>query len=454
MKRREFFKSGILAGTGIALAGVSLAGCDSNENIHKNIRKLTTKPCAFKTSRIPVVKIGFVGVGAQGSNHVRNFLKIPGVEIKAVCDIVPEKAEKIKKWVTDAGYKEPKLYTKSDHDFQRMIDTEDLDLVFTATPWEWHVPVALYSMSHGKHIATEVPAALTITECWQLVEYAEKYQKHCVMMENVNYGQRELMVLNMIRKGLFGEIVHAECGYLHDLRNLKLGGDETTNWRLQHSIKRNGNVYPTHGLGPVANAININRGNKFDYLVSMSSKTRGLNEFAKEHLGADHKFSTMKFALGDVNVSLIKASDGTTITLYHDTNLPRPYDRIDMIQGTKAISVGYPDRIYIDGVSPFDEWEDLTKYSPKYEHPLWQRINKFPEDAGHGGMDFLEDYRLIRALQEGTETDMDVYDAVALSVVSELTEISVKNKSNPVDFPDFTRGFWKERKALNIPGIG
>lgn len=457
MDRREFFKTSALATAGVATLGVGISGCVNQDNSKSNYEYinpiLSSKPGLPKIAPIKNVKMGFVGVGAQGSSHVRNFLNIEGVQIKAICDIIPEKAERMQKWVKQAGFESPTLYTKGELDFKRMIDNEELDLVFTATPWDWHVPIALYSMENNKHIAIEVPAAIKISECWQLVEYAEKYNKHCVMMENVNYGQRELMVLNMVRKGIFGELIHAECGYLHDLRNYKIGGDPEKNWRLQHSINRNGNVYPTHGLGPVANAMNINRGNKFEYLVSMSSKARGLNLFADEHLGKDHKLANLKFALGDVNVTLIKNYDGSTITLYHDTNLPRPYTRIDMIQGTKAISQGYPDRIHIEGMSPEHEWETFDKYQKEYEHQLWQNIDKFPKDARHGGMDFLEDYRLIKALQTGTPTDMDVYDAVALSVVAELTEISVANKSKAVDFPDFTRGYWKERNSLIIPGL-
>jgi len=258
------------------------------------------------------------------------------------------------------------------------------------------------------------------------------------------------MVLNMIRQGIFGELIHTEAGYLHDLRNYKLGDSYEGQWRVEHSINRNGNLYPTHGLGPVANCMNINRSDQFDFLVSMSSNSRGLNLFAMDKLGPDNKFSKTNYALGDVNVSLIKTKKGLTITLYHDTNLPRPYDRIDMVQGTKAISVGYPDRIHIEGKSPAHQWESLDNYKSEYDHPLWKKIGDLAKGAGHGGMDFLEDYRLVQSLRTGTPTDMDVYDAAALSSVSELSEISVANKSRPVDFPDFTRGMWKKRKPLGI----
>jgi len=443
--RRDFIK---LGASGIGAAAVSnlLNSCQTTTS------HVGGKPGLPLVPPIDVVKIGFVGVGNQGSSHVRNFLQIDGVEIKAICDIIPEKVERMQSWVTEAGFPKPTGYSKGEYDFIRMCEEEELDLVFTATPWDWHVPVCVAAMKNGKHAATEVPATVTVEEAWQLVETAEKYQKHCVMMENCNYGRRELMVLNMVRQGVFGELIHAAAGYLHDLRNYKIGDAYEGQWRIKHSIRRNGNLYPTHGLGPVSNCIGINRGDRFDYLVSMSSKGRGLNQYAAKKMGPDSQFAKTKFALGDVNVTLIHTVNEVTITLYHDTNLPRPYSRIDLVQGTQAISMGYPDQIYIEGISPEDEWEPLSKYQEKYDHPLWQKIGELAKGAGHGGMDFLEDYRLIRAFRTGTPTDMDVYDAAALSAVSELSEISVANKGRPVDIPDFTRGLWKERPALLVPG--
>jgi predicted dehydrogenase len=446
INRRDFLIKGTALGLGALAAGHILNSCDTPE------RQLATKPGLPSVAPIETVKIGFVGVGNQGSSHVRNFLNIEGVEIRAICDIVPEKVERMQRWVTNAGFPKPNGYSKGEHDFIRMCETEDLDLVFTATPWEWHVPVCVAAMKNGKHAATEVPAAVTIDECWELVETAEKYGKHCVMMENCNYDRREMLFLNLVRKGLFGELVHAECGYLHDLRNYKVGDLYEGQWRIKHSINRNGNLYPTHGLGPVAQCMNINRGNQFDTLVSMSSKIRGLNLFAKEKLGPDHPFTKQKYALGDVNVSLIENADGSIITLYHDTNLPRPYSRINIIQGTKGIGEGYPDRIYIEGRSPHDKWEELGKYYEEFEHPMWKRLEKLAEGAGHGGMDYIEDFRLIESLRSGTPTDMDVYDAAALSCISEVSEQSVAAGSAPVKVPDFTRGLWKTREPLGIIG--
>jgi len=443
--RRDFVKEGIAAGVGFGIAALALNSCAKEEE-----PVLATRPGIPEIDPIPIVKVGFVGVGMQGSGHVKNFLNIEGVEIKAICDIIPQKVERMQKLVMDAGQPEPNAYFNGEYDFIRMCESEDLDLVFTSTPWNWHVPVMLAAMKNGKHTATEVPAAVTIDECWEMVEAAEKYRKHCVMMENCNYNRMEMLIFNMVRKGLFGELISAECGYLHDLREYKLGGLYEGDWRVKHSFNRNGNLYPTHGLGPVAQCLDINRGDQFDYLVSMSSNSRGLQLYAKEKLGPDHDYSKRKYALGDVNISLIKTMKGVTITLYHDTNLPRPYSRKFTMQGTKGIAEGWPHRMHIEGRSPAHKWEELDVYYDEFDHPLWKKVGKDASWAGHGGMDFLEDYRLVRAMQTGTPTDMDVYDAAALSCVSELTEISVANRSNPVDFPDFTRGLWKTKDKLPI----
>lgn len=441
--RREFLKLG-LAGT----AGLLLGG--KEKNLISAPQPDEDYGPLFATKPIEVVKVGFVGVGGMGSVHVQNFLNIEGVEIRAICDIVEEKVARAQKWVEEAGFPRPKGYSRGPWDFKRMCEEEDLDLVFTATPWEWHVPVCVTAMKNGKHAATEVPAAVTLEECWELVETAEKYKKHCVMMENCCYDRIELMSLNMVRRGLLGEILHAEAGYLHDLRAVKFSNEGEGLWRRQHSWRRNGNLYPTHGLGPVAQCMNINRGDAFDYLVSMSSPSRGLQLYAREKFGPDSPQAKEKFALGDVNTSLIKTKLGKTIILIHDTNLPRPYSRIHLIQGTKGILQKWPNRIYIEGRSPEHQWEDIEKYAEEFEHPLWKKLSQKGEGRGHGGMDFIEDYRLIQCLRTGSPMDMNVYDAAAWSVVSALSEKSVARNSEPVKFPDFTRGRWKTTPPLGI----
>ena len=465
LDRRGFLKVGAL-GVGAAAVGAGAlgAGCASSGTAGEAGGRLGAgmiRPDAPELGAAPVhplvtppmetVRVGFVGVGGMGTVHVTNFTDILGVEIVAVCDIREEHARRSQKLVTDAGMRSPTLYTRGERDYERMIGEEDLDLVLTATPWRWHVPICLEAMRNGKHAATEVPAAYTVDDCWALVEAAEQYERHCVMLENCNYDRPELMALNLIRKGLLGEVLHAECGYLHDLRAIKFSDTGEGLWRRDHSWTRNGNLYPTHGLGPVAQYMDINRGDQFSHLVSMSSPSHGLQRYAQEHFPPGSPQRDETFALGDVNVSLIQTVNGRTIFLSHDTNLPRPYSRINMVQGTKGLFSGYPNRVHIEGMSDGHRWDDWTDWQDEYDHPLWKwELESAEERAGHGGMDYMEDYRLVKCLREGKQTDMNVYDAAALSVICELTEISVANGSRPVEVPDFTRGRWREWERLEL----
>ncbi len=444
--RRDFIKVGALTGLGALVAIPNLLGCAGPGR-----RAAPAAAQPFVAPPLERVRIGFVGVGGMGTNHVSQLLKVPGAEIKAVCDIVPEKVARAQDMVAKAGQPKPAGYSRGPWDFKRLCEQEDLDLVFTATPWEWHVPVCVAAMRAGKHAATEVPAAVTLDECWQLVETAEQRRKHCVMMENCCYDRAEMMVLNMVRQGVLGEVLHGECGYLHDLRGVKFSTEGEGLWRRAHAEKRNGNLYPTHGLGPIAQCMNINRGDRLDYLVSMSGPSRGLQLFQEEHLSPDDPRRNEKYVLGDVNVTLLKTVLGRTIYLVHDTNLPRPYSRIHMLQGTRAVKVGYPDRIHVEGRSPAHRWEPLLEtYADEFEHPLWRSESVQTASGGHGGMDYLEDYRLVRCLIEGQPLDMDVYDAAAWSCISELTEKSVARRSRVMDVPDFTRGRWKTNPPLGI----
>jgi predicted dehydrogenase len=442
--RRDFLKIGAAAGLGAAVAGL---GLDAKEPAAVPGESRSQ----FRAPAIPTVKVGFVGVGGMGSAHVQNYLRIDGVEIKAICDIVPAKVERAQKWVVEAGQLLPAGYSKGPRDFERMCETEDLDLVMTATPWEWHVPVCLSTMKNGKHAATEVPAAMSLEDCWALVETAEKTKKHCQMMENCCYDRIELMTLNLVRKGVLGEVLHGEAGYLHDLRGVKFSKEGEGLWRRAWSQKLNGNLYPTHGLGPVAQCMNINRGDAFDYLVSLSSPVRGLHEYAVETFGADSPQAKERYVLGDVNTSLIKTKLGRTIILIHETNLPRPYTRINLVQGTKGVAHKWPDRIYIEGkAAKPDEWDDFEKFAAEFEHPLWKAIAAKGEGRGHGGMDYIEDYRLIQSLRRGEPLDQDVYDAAAWSAVVGASVKSVAGKGKPVELPDFTRGKWKTNPPLGI----
>jgi len=449
LSRREFIKAGAAAGLSVLVTKRGFPAPEPSAGSPAADKTLIE----FKVPPIDPVRIGFVGVGGMGSDHVRYFLKIEGVEIKAVCDIIEEKVSRIQQWVVEAGQPKPEGYSHGEWDFLRLCERDDLDLVFTATPWEWHVPVCVGAMKAGKHAATEVPAAVTLDECWELVETAEKTRRHCIMMENCCYDRPEMFCLNLVKKGLLGEIFHAEAGYLHDLREVKFSGQGEALWRPQHSVKRNGNLYPTHGLGPVSQCLDINRGDRFDYLVSISSKSTGLNLYCARKFGPDSPQARQRYALGDVNVSLIHTEKGKIITLYHDTSSPRPYSRIHIVQGTQGIFEKYPDRVYIEDRSPAHQWEELAEYYREFDHPVWKELEERSKGAGHGGMDFIEDYRLIEALRQGRPLDMDVYDAASWSVVAALSEKSVTRRSRPVDFPDFTRGRWKTPRPLHIMEI-
>ena len=399
---------------------------------------------------IEMVRIGYVGIGGMGSAHVNNLLKVPGCRITAVCDVNPERTAWATKAIVAAGHPAPTAYERGPRDFERLCAEADVDLVYNATPWEWHVPICLAAMKHGKHAAVEVPAAMDVDDCWALVEASEKHAKHCVMMENCNYGRMEMLAFHLVRKGLLGEIVHAEGGYLHDLRDIKFSNNGEGLWRRAWSQKLNGNLYPTHGLGPVANCLDINRGDRFDYLVSMSGPSRGLQNWAADHFPADAPQRKERYVLGDVNTTLVKTAQGKTIYVVHDTNLPRPYSRINLVQGTKGIFQGYPDRVYIEGRGKPHTWQQASEYLQEFDHPLWKDIAERAAGAGHGGMDYMEDYRLIKCLREGLPTDMNVYDAAGLSSLVGLTVQSVSQKSRPVSVPDFTRGRWKSLPPLDI----
>ena len=428
MDRRDFMKISIAAGlyTGIG------------------------SPLRAINQTIDTIRIGFVGVGGMGTSHVKNLVRIPGAAITAVCDIREPHAERASGIIQDAGQPAPTLYTRGERDFERLCAEEDLDLVYNATPWRWHVPICVTAMKNNKHAATEVPAAVTLDECWQLVETSEKTKRHCVMMENCCYDRTELMILNMVRNGLLGELLHAECGYLHDLRGVKFSDHGEGLWRREHSKKRNGDLYPTHGLGPVAQCMKINRGNRFTRLASMSSQTRGLHLYAEKEFGKDSPEAKETYTLGDVVTTIIQTEAGQTIIVKHDTNSPRPYSRDIFVQGTKGVVRKYPEaKIHIEGRTEGHGWEPLSAYRDTFEHPLWKTMAEKAEGAGHGGMDFIEDYRLIHCLRNGIELDMDVYDAASWSAVSALSEKSI-DKMRVVDFPDFTRGHWKTRKPLGI----
>ena len=386
---------------------------------------------------IDTLRIGFVGVGGMGTHHVKNLVRMPGVRISALCDIREDHAERAAGIVREAGQPAPTLYTRGERDFERLCAEADVHLVYTATPWEWHTPVCLTAMENGKHAATEVPAAVTLEECWQLVDTAERTGQTCFIAENCCYDRTEMMILNMVRQGVLGELLHAECGYLHDLRSLLFTRGASPLWRLAHVRERDGDLYPTHGVGPVAQWLDINRGNRFTRLVSMGTQARGLGLYAGRQFGAECAEAAARYAKSDIVTSLIQTAAGQTVQMRHDTLSPRPYSRGIVLQGTGGIVRKYPEeKIHLETRSEPEAWEDLADYQDAYEHPLWQATMSTLKDVGgHGNMDYLVDYRLTQCLRAGIAPDIDVYDAATWSAISALSEQSIAGGSEPVEFP-------------------
>jgi predicted dehydrogenase len=419
----------------------------------RNRRQFLNLPPAAQNMR--PLRVGFVGVGDRGSAHMDIALGTDSVEVPALCDISPWYLQRAKSWVEESGKPTPDLYDRGPTDFLRMLDRDDLDLVVCATGWKWHAAVCIAAMKAGKHAVTEVPATLTVDESWELVETAEKTGKHCMMLEQANYSPAVLQLLNMTQQGVFGDMLHAAGGYVHDLRLVKFD-PEREPWRLQHSIDRDGCLYPTHQIGPMAWWLDVNRGDKFDFLVSMSTKAVCLNEYAELHYGDRSPYASMNMAQGDVNTTLLRTSGGKTIALHFDTNTPHPHTAEMRLQGTKGHFSGNLSSVYIEGRSPQPHhWEPLKNYESAYEHEIWKTTDpkSFRGGRGHGGgspTTALMWRRLVRALLRGEAPDQDVYDAVTWSAISALTERSTALKSRPIDFPDFTRGKWKERAKLQL----
>ena len=397
---------------------------------------------------IETVRVAFVGLGGRGKGAVRRYTFLEGVEIVALCDLVQENLEMTQDILEGAGLPRAEVYSGPE-DWKKVCEREDVDLVYVCTHWDLHTPIAVYAMEQGKHVATEVPAAISIEECWQLVNTAEKTRRHCMQLENCNYDFFELATLNMARQGLLGEIVHAEGAYIHDLRKSMF--NETDGywemWRLGHNEKRDANLYPTHGFGPICHILNIHRGDKMEYLVSVSTDQFGMTEFAEEKFGEDSDYAKREYARGDMNTTLIKTAKGKSMMIQHDVTSPRPYSRIHLVSGTKGFVQKWP----VQGIAlepfahDFLEDEEMQQVLSDYEHPITKEVGELARKVGgHGGMDFTMDYRLIYCLRNGLPLDQDVYDAAEWSAITELSEKSIENQGMPVKVPDFTRGAWKK----------
>ena len=450
--RRDLLKGAAIAGAGFAL-GSSALGAQTPDDASP-LRALYDRPSAAESmagvtfARHATPRIAIVGTGLRGRSVLHELTGVPGVKITALCDVVPEKVEMAVQQMRKAGHDyEPARFTSGPKAYEALVERDDIDFVYTATPWEWHVPVVLAAMNAGKHAASEVPAAYTLEDCWTLVDTSERTRRHCLMMENCNYGYNEMLVLQMVKGGAFGELKHAGAAYNHDLRAILFEDKDEGLWRRRHHTLRNSNLYPTHGLGPVAFMLGINRGDRFDYMVSMSTPALGLDKWREDHVPKESPKWKERYINGDLNSSLIKTAKGRTIRLEHDVSSPRPYSRINSIQGTKGIFEDYPPRIYIEGDGEEDSWGSIDPYKARYEHPLWRELGEKARSGGHGGMDYVMAYRLVQCLREGLPPDFDVYDAAAWSAPGPLSEMSVAKGSAPVKFPDFTRGKWSEVRA-------
>lgn len=447
ISRRNFMVRSALGGAGLVLA---------NEIVSPELLAAAPKTGKATMMGVPFearerVRLGIIGVGGRGTSLLHDLLAVDNVDVKAICDLVPEKVEHAQKMVTDAGQEKPAGFSKSDHDFKNLNQLE-LDIVYIATPWNWHVPMAVDAMKNGKHAAVEVPAAVTLQECWDMVDTSEATRKHCVILENCCYGENEMMVLQMVKDGVFGELTHGEAAYLHDLRSIVTANEGEGLWRRFPHMQRNGNLYPTHGLGPVAHYMDIHRGDRFDYMVSVSSKEASLSAYVKAKFAEGDSKRRERYICGDMNTSIIKTANGRTILLQHDVVNPRPYSRLNMIQGTKGVFADYPARVFVDGQKD-EEWQKIDEFREKYEHPLWKANGEMArKTGGHGGMDYVMNFRLMDCIKRGLAPDIDVYDAAAWSAPTPLSEKSVAENGAPQKFADFTRGHWGSRSDSRFAG--
>jgi predicted dehydrogenase len=449
--RREFLKKSGMAGLG--LASTQLAHAGATESRLYATGASTFNMSGYAAPKIETVRIGFIGLGNRGPGAVNRMRKVDGVDIKALCDIRPEKTAAAKQLLANTSH-QPVLYSGGTDEWKKACERTDIDLIYIATPWSLHAPMAAYAMEHGKHVAVEVPAAVTLDECWQLVETSEKTKRHCMILENCCYDFFELLTLNMVRQGWFGEVVHTEGAYIHCLIDSNFSKTNYYDmWRLKENM-RNGNLYPTHGLGPIAQVLDINRGDRMDYLVAMQSEDFMMSSRAKELAANDSFFKPYesKRYRGNMNTTTIRTIHGKTMMLQHDVTSPRPYSRIHLVSGTKGTALKYPQPGQIS--NGHEGWLDEVAFKEleeKYAPPIVKKVGELAKQiGGHGGMDFLMDWRLIDCLRNGLPLDIDVYDAATWSSIAPLSEQSVANRSRSVDVPDFTRGNWKKNEQVDV----
>lgn len=453
--RREFLKlaGGLSAGLMLGTAG---CGYTNAQPTGKPPKSTAASAAGLTAKPLDTVRIGMLGVGDRGSQHLDKLVQLKHARVVAIADPRAVAAQEAKKFCTDAGRPAPDLYTDGEHDYKKLLGRDDIDAVIISTPWRWHCPMGVDAMNAGKHAFIEVPMALTIDELWQLVDTSERTRMHCMMMENVNYGRDELLALNLCRRGVLGELTHGEAAYIHDLRSqMKHIEHDTGSWRTGYHTREDGNLYPTHGVGPVAQYMNIDRtDDRFHSLVSMSSPALGRQKFAKDNFPPVHPRNQVKYISGDINTSIIKTQVGRTILVQWDTATPRPYSRLNLIQGTNGTFAGFPTRLAIEGRGSYHHWtqgDGMQEVYDEFEHPLWKRIGEEATRAGgHGGMDYAMTYRIIECLHKGLPMDQNVYEGASWSAVRPLSTWSVAHGGQPIEFPDFTRGKWKSTSPLAI----
>ncbi|MBN2236633.1 MAG: Gfo/Idh/MocA family oxidoreductase [Bacteroidales bacterium] len=411
------------------------------------------------------LNLAFIGCGLRGEEHLKNALQRNDIEVKAICDIDPNRLKLAQSMLKEEGYPKALEFGVDEYDYRNLLKLPEVDAVIIATPWVWHTPMSVDAMKAGKYTGVEVSAAMTLEECWDLVDTHEATGSHLMILENVNYRRDVMAVLNMVRQGVFGELMHFRCGYQHDLREVKFNdgihpygygvefgekGFSEARWRTLHSLKKNGDLYPTHGVGPVATYANINRGNRFVSLTSHATKSRGLHNHIVEKGGEDHPNAKLEWKLGDIVTTTIDTSNGETIIVTHDTNLPRPYSLGFRVQGTKGIWEVDGNRIYIEGEAQKPHrWDEASEWLEKYDHPLWKRFASDAEGAGHGGMDFFVLNAFVESAKRLIAPPLDVYDAASWSSITPLSEDSIASGGQLQFFPDFTRGKWIKRRSYN-----
>jgi predicted dehydrogenase len=439
--RRDFIKATSLTGVGLTILPSGVL---------------------FSKQKEEKVRIGLIGVGLRGQNHLDLLLRRNDVEVVSICDVQQRMMDMSKDMIKKSGKTMPQIILDGPYGYRKMLENKDIDAVIISTPWEWHTTMCLDAMNAGKYTACEVMTGATIEECWQLVRTSERTGMPLMMLENVCYRRDVMAVMNMVRQNVFGELIHLQGGYQHDLREVKFndgvkpygGGVEfgekgfsEAQWRTQYSVMRDADLYPTHGIGPIAMMTNINRGNRFTHLTSYSSKSRGLHDYIVKNGGEDHPNAKIEFKLGDVVTTMIKCMNEETILLQHDTNLPRPYSLGFRVQGTNGIWMDVNKSIYIEGQSKqAHRWEDAQEWLDKYDHPLWKAHAEKATGAGHGGMDWFVINAFVESVKRKTNTPQDVYDAVTWSAITPLSETSIQQGGETLEFPDFTGGKWMYRK--------